>query len=86
MVGFAVQHPNNRMVHPYEMKESSSYADDNSMGGFYSFCIDNQHSKFVGKLVDIYVSSMVIDGWQKYEKEIEALHLNIQNFTVYNEN
>lgn len=82
MIGFAVQHPNNTMVHPYAVKESSTYADDKSTGGFYSFCMDNQQSKFIGRLVDLYITTAEIDGWQKYEKEIQDLHLNIQNFTV----
>jgi len=82
MVGFAVQHPDGRMVHPYEVKQTSSYADDKSIGGYYSFCIDNQHSRFASKLVELYISSMKLDGWQKFEKEMEELHLNVQNFTT----
>lgn len=82
MTGFSVQHPNGSIVHPYQTKQSSSYADDKSIGGYYGFCIDNQHSTFAGRLVELYISSMKMDGWQKYEKEIEDLHLNIQNFTV----
>lgn len=82
MIGFAVQHPDGRIVHPYELKPSSSYADDKSSGGYYNFCIDNQHSRYSGKTVELYISSMKIDGWQQYEKEIEELHLNIKNFTV----
>ncbi|XP_037045443.1 transmembrane emp24 domain-containing protein 6-like [Bradysia coprophila] len=79
MAGFAVQHPDNRLVHPYAVKDSSFYADDKSIGGYYNFCIDN-HS-FTSILVELYVSSFKIDGWQKYEKELEELHLNVANFT-----
>lgn len=83
MIGFIVLHPNGTIVHSYEKKQSSSYADEKSIGGYYHFCIDNQYSRYAGKLVELYVSSMKIDGWQKIEKELEALHLNVQNFTVY---
>lgn len=81
MAGFAVQHPDSRLVHPYDVKQSSFYGEDKSVGGYYSFCIDNQNS-FSGKLIELYVSSFKIGGWQKYEKELEELHLNVQNFTV----
>ncbi len=82
MAGFAVQHPDNRLVHPYRVQQTSSYADDKSTGGYYSFCIDNQYSKYSPKTVELYISSMKIDGWQKIEKELQDLHLNVQNFTV----
>lgn len=83
MIGFTVQHPDGRIVHSFEKKQSSSYADEKSIGGYYNFCIDNQYSRYAGKLIELYVSSMKIDGWQKFEKEIEDLHLNVQNFTVF---
>lgn len=82
MIGFAVQHPDHRIVHPYKVAQSTSYADDKSIGGYYSFCIDNQYSRYAGKLIVLYLSSLKMDSWQKFEKEIKDLHLNVQNFTV----
>lgn len=82
MIGFAVQHPDGRMVHEYKVTDTSSYADDKSTGGYYNFCLYNHQHTFADKLVNIYLSSMLMEGWEKYQKEISDLHLSIKNFTV----
>lgn len=56
MAGFAVRHPNGQVVHPYQWKASSDYQDQESTGGYYSVCIDNQFSKFAAKLVNLYIT------------------------------
>lgn len=82
MCGFAVRHPNGQIVHPYEWRQSAEYADQTSSGGYYAVCIDNQFSRFAGKLVNLYLSVIRYDMWEKYAKEVEELDMNIQNFTV----
>lgn len=82
MAGFAVRNPNNEIVHPYQWQQSSEYTDQNSAGGYYAVCIDNQFSRFTGKLVNLYITVIKYDEWDQYAKELEELHLNIQNFTV----
>lgn len=82
MAGFAVRHPNGQIVHPYQWQPSSEYTDQQSTGGYYSVCIDNQFSRFAGKLVNLYLTVIRYDEWDKYAKEIEELQLNIHNFTV----
>lgn len=82
MCGFAVRHPNGQIVHPYEWRQSAEYADQTSSGGYYAVCIDNQFSRFAGKLVNLYLSVIRYDMWEKYSKEIEELDMNIKNFTV----
>ncbi|XP_063620005.1 transmembrane emp24 domain-containing protein 5 [Cydia splendana] len=81
MCGFAVRHPNGQIVHPYEWRQSAEYADQSSSGGYYSVCIDNQFSRFAGKLVNLYLSVIRYDMWEKYAKEVEELDMNIKNFT-----
>ncbi|GBP78659.1 Transmembrane emp24 domain-containing protein 5 [Eumeta japonica] len=81
MCGFAVRHPNGQIVHPYEWRQSAEYTDHSSTGGYYSVCIDNQFSRFAGKLVNLYMSVIRYDKWEQYAKEIEELNMNIQNFT-----
>ncbi|XP_055704239.1 transmembrane emp24 domain-containing protein 5 [Phlebotomus papatasi] len=81
MAGFAVRHPNGAIVHPYQWQPSSEYSDQSSTGGYYSVCVDNQFSRFAGKLVNIYITVIRYDEWDKYAKEIEELQLNIHNFT-----
>ncbi|XP_055686131.1 transmembrane emp24 domain-containing protein 6 [Lutzomyia longipalpis] len=81
MAGFAVRHPNGQVVHPYQWQPSSEYSDQSSTGGYYSICVDNQFSRFAGKLVNIYITVIKYDEWDKYAKEIEELQLNIHNFT-----
>jgi hypothetical protein len=44
-------------------------------------CIDNQFSRFAGKLVNLYITVVKYDDWEKFTKEIEDLNLNMQNFT-----
>lgn len=80
--GFGVRHPNGQIVHPYEWLQSAEYADQSSSGGYYSVCIDNQFSRFAGKLVNLYLSVIRYDMWDQYTKEIEELNMNIQNFTT----
>ena len=69
------------MVHPYQWQANSDYTDGASTGGYYSICIDNQFSRFAGKLVNIYMTVVKYDDWEKFTKEIEDLNINMQNFT-----
>lgn len=82
MAGFAVRHPNGQIVHPYQWQASSEYGDQTSTGGYYSVCVDNQFSRFAGKLINIYITVIKYDEWDKFTKEIEALQLNMENFTT----
>lgn len=82
MAGFAVRHPNGQIVHPYQWQASSEYGDQQSTGGYYSVCVDNQFSRFAGKLINIYLTVIKYDEWDKFTKEIEALQLNMENFTT----
>ncbi|CRK86219.1 CLUMA_CG000043, isoform A [Clunio marinus] len=81
MAGFAVRHPSGQMVHPYQWQAQSDYTDGQSTGGYYSICIDNQFSRFASKLVNIYITVVKYDDWEKFTKEIEDMNLNINNFT-----
>jgi len=81
MAGFAVRNPANEIVKPYQWQATADYTDQVSPGGYYSVCIDNQFSRFAGKLVNIYITVVKYDAWDKYAKEIEELQLNMQNFT-----
>jgi len=82
MAGFAVRNPAGEVVKPYQWQATADYTDQVSPGGYYSVCIDNQFSRFAGKLVNIYITVVKYDAWDKYAKEIEQLQLNMQNFTV----
>lgn len=82
MAGFAVRHPNGQVVKPYQWQPSAEYTEQASTGGYYAVCLDNQFSRFAGKLVNIYITVIKYEEWAKYAKEIEGLQLNIQNFTV----
>nr|CAI5839848.1 unnamed protein product [Callosobruchus analis] len=81
MAGFAVRHPSGQIVHPYQWKPSSEYQDQTSTGGYYSVCIDNQFSRFAGKLVNIYMTVVRYDMWDKFTQEVEELNMNMENFT-----
>lgn len=80
--GFAVIHPSGTVVYPYKWETSADYTDQSSTGGYYAVCIDNQFSRFASKLVNMYITVIKYDEWEQYAKEIEALQLNIGNFTV----
>lgn len=82
MAGFAVRHPTGQLVHPYQWKANSEYQDQHSTGGYYSVCIDNQFSRFAGKMVNLYLTVVRYDLWDKYTKEVEELNMNMENFTV----
>lgn len=83
MAGFAVRNPAGQIVHPYQWKASSEYQDQGApVGGYYSVCIDNQFSRFAAKLVNLYITVVRYDLWEKYTKEVEELNMNMENFTV----
>ncbi|XP_030761922.1 transmembrane emp24 domain-containing protein 5 [Sitophilus oryzae] len=83
MAGFAVRNPQGQIVHPYQWKSNSEYQEQVvGEGGYYSVCIDNQFSKFAGKLVNIYLTVVRYDLWEKYTKEVEELNMNMENFTA----
>lgn len=67
---------------PYQWLPSSDYNEQTSTGGYYAVCLDNQFSRFASKLVNIYITVIKYDEWDKYAKEIESLNLNMQNFSV----
>lgn len=77
----AVQHSNGSMVLPYEVVKSSQYVDTSSPEGYFIICLYNP-SQFSKRLVNMYVHVVRHKEWDGYLKEIEELHLNIQNFTV----
>ncbi|KAK9886021.1 hypothetical protein WA026_014807 [Henosepilachna vigintioctopunctata] len=81
MAGFAVRNPKGEIVHPYQWKTSSEYQEQTSEGGYYSVCIDNQFSRFAGKLISVYMTVVRYNLWEKYTKEVEELNLNMENFT-----
>ncbi|KAG8229491.1 hypothetical protein J437_LFUL010066 [Ladona fulva] len=82
MAGFAVRNPQGQIVHPYQWKATSDYQDTSSQGGYYGVCIDNQFSRFAAKLVNIYITVIRYDEWDKFSKELEELEISVQNFTV----
>lgn len=80
--GFAVRDPNGQLVKAYEWLPSSDYSAPTAIEGHYAVCLDNQFSRFASKLVNIYMTVIKYDEWQRYAQELEGLQLNIQNFTV----
>ena len=82
MAGFAVRNPKGEVVHPYQWQASSDYTDGASMGGYYAVCIDNQFSRFASKTVNLYLTVIRYDEWEKYTKEIDELNINMNNFTA----
>lgn len=82
MAGFAVRHPNGQLVLPYQWRASADYQDQQSTGGYYQVCVDNQFSRFADKLVNIYMTVIRYDQWDLYAKELEELNLSVENFTM----
>lgn len=79
--GFAVRNPDGVIVHPYQWVASSDYRDLAQKTGYYSVCIDNQFARFAAKLINLYISVVKFDQWEKYTKELEELNLSVENFT-----
>ncbi|XP_020299675.1 transmembrane emp24 domain-containing protein 5 [Pseudomyrmex gracilis] len=79
--GFAVRNPDGTIVHPYQWRANADYQDQSVNGGYYSVCIDNQFSRFAAKLVNLYITVIRYDQWQKYTQELEELNLSVENFT-----
>lgn len=82
MAGFAVRNPAGQIVKPYEWVASSDYTDNQSPGGYYGVCVDNQFSRFAGKLINLYITVIRYDEWEKYAQEIQDLNVGMDNFTV----
>lgn len=79
--GFAVRNPEGLIVYPYQWRANADYQDQTATGGYYSVCIDNQFSRFAPKLVNLYITVIRYDQWEKYTKELEELNLSVENFT-----
>ncbi|XP_017892902.1 transmembrane emp24 domain-containing protein 6-like [Ceratina calcarata] len=79
--GFAVRNPEGIIVHPYQWIANSDYQDTAKASGYYSICIDNQFSRFAWKLVNLYITVIRYDEWDKYTKELEELNMSVENFT-----
>ncbi|KAL1137966.1 hypothetical protein AAG570_009661 [Ranatra chinensis] len=82
MAGFAVRHPSGQIVLPYQWRANSDYQEQQSTGGYYHVCIDNQFSRFADKLVNLYMTVIRYDQWDLYSKELEDLNLSVENFTM----
>lgn len=82
MAGFAVRNPAGAIVKPYEWVATSDYTDNESTGGYYGVCVDNQFSRFAGKLINLYITVIRYDEWEKYAQEIQDLNVGMDNFTV----
>ncbi|KAK9501645.1 hypothetical protein O3M35_012336 [Rhynocoris fuscipes] len=81
MAGFAVRHPSGQLVLPYQWRPNAEYQDQQSTGGYYHICVDNQFSRFADKLVNLYMTVIRYDQWELYSKELEELNLSVENFT-----
>ncbi|KOX79286.1 Transmembrane emp24 domain-containing protein 6 [Melipona quadrifasciata] len=79
--GFAVRNPDGVIVHPYQWLSNSDYQDTVKNAGYYSICIDNQFSRFASKLVNLYITVIRYEEWDKYSREIEELNVSVENFT-----
>lgn len=79
--GLAVRNPDGVIVHPYRWLATSDYQDVAQKNGYYSVCIDNQFSRFAGKLINLYLTVIRYDQWEKYTKELEELNVSVENFT-----
>ncbi|XP_074102547.1 transmembrane emp24 domain-containing protein 5 [Cotesia typhae] len=79
--GFAVRNQAGEIVLPYQWRASADYQDQSGTGGYYSVCVDNQFSRFAGKLVNLYITVIRYDQWDKFTKELEELNLSVENFT-----
>lgn len=80
--GIVVRNPDGAIVYPYQWRANADYQDQSITGGYYSICIDNRFSKFAAKLVNLYITVIRYDQWEKYTKELEDLNLSVENFTT----
>ena len=71
-IGVAVRQPSGTIVHNYAWKPNAEYEEENAIGGYYSVCLDNQFSRFSGKLVNLYMTTFKYDEWEEMAKEIEV--------------
>merc|ERR1719336_2570416 len=80
-IGVAVRQPSGAIVHNYAWKPSAEYEEEHAIGGYYSVCLDNQFSRFSGKLVNLYMTTFKYDEWEKMAAEIEELDIKAGNMT-----
>ncbi|XP_076648657.1 transmembrane emp24 domain-containing protein 5 [Halictus rubicundus] len=79
--GLAVRDPLGELVHPYLWLPNSAYKDTVKTAGYYCICMDNTFSRFASRLVNLYISVIKYDEWDKYSKELEDLNVSVDNFT-----
>ena len=74
-VGVAVRQPAGTIVHNYAWKPSAEYEETDAIGGYYSVCLDNQFSRFSGKLINLYMTTFRYDEWEKFTDEMEVSYI-----------
>ncbi|TMW44416.1 hypothetical protein DOY81_010505 [Sarcophaga bullata] len=79
MAGFAVRNPSGQIVKPYQWQATADYTDQVSPGGYYSVCIDNQFSRFAGKLVNIYITVTTIGTVERNINDMLAYQYHSRN-------
>lgn len=80
--GFVVRYPDGQFLLPYQWSESAD-VDETSVNqeGYYQFCIDNSASRFVPKLVSLYVASFKRDEWESFIGELSGYEVTVANVT-----
>ncbi|MCL4127900.1 UNVERIFIED_CONTAM: hypothetical protein GTU68_000207 [Idotea baltica] len=79
--GMGVRNPANEIIHNYSWKQNDEYEETSEAGGYYSVCLDNQFSRFAGKLVNLYITTFRGTIMEKYTAETEELDIGVNNFT-----
>ncbi|XP_062574704.1 transmembrane emp24 domain-containing protein 6-like [Saccostrea cucullata] len=82
IVDFYVKDGYNNTIKEIIYKSEGSIEYTAPVTGNYQICVQNIHSRFLSKLVYIYIVTVVEEEWTKYVAEIEGLHTTVQNFTT----
>lgn len=80
--GFAIRDPRGNLIKPYVWTESVDHEEKSvTEPGYYTFCIDNSPSKFVSKMVSLYVASFKRDDWERFVGDLTGYDVTVSNFT-----
>lgn len=80
--GYAIRDPNGNLIKPYTWTESLDFEEKSiQIPGYYTFCIDNSPSKFISKMVSLYVASFKRDDWERFVGDLTGYDVTVSNFT-----
>lgn len=76
-----VKDPDFQIIDSHISKSDGTIEKPVEREGIYTLCLDNTYSRYMSRLVYVYLVTFVVEEWTNYVKEIQGLSGTVNNFT-----